>query len=76
LANANVGDKPQIEDVDDQDDESDRLGTEGRKLRRMMRKNNREDDNGEEDMYGSSDSVGPPFCSACPTRLHDMRTEC
>ena len=57
MANANVGDKPQIEDSGDEDDEDDLFGDqdakrERRKLKKMMRKGQDRDD-----IYGSSDSV-------------------
>lgn len=55
IANANVGDRPQI--GDDLDDEEDLFGNkeltrDGRKLRKMMRKRM-----GSEDLFGDSDEV-------------------
>lgn len=55
LANANVGDRPQIDDNDD-DDEDDlfgdgKLNSEGKRLRKMIRDRDGDDD------YDSSDSV-------------------
>ena len=54
MANTNVGDKPQIA-VDDDDDDlfGDKLNTEGKRLRRMMRKGL----NGQADDLFESDSV-------------------
>ena len=51
LANRNVGDRPQLEENSDDDDEEDpfALTSEGRRLRRMMRKRGEE----ERDLYGS-----------------------
>jgi hypothetical protein len=60
MANANVGDKPQIEDSGDEDDDEDLFGDEDvkkerRKLKKMMRRGQDRDD-----IYGSSDSVSMP----------------
>lgn len=55
LANANVGDRPQINDNDDEDDDDlfgdGKLNAEGKRLRKMMRDRDGNDD------YDSSDSV-------------------
>jgi transcription initiation factor TFIIF subunit alpha len=55
LANANVGDRPQIDSGDESDDDllGDRLNTEGKKLKRMMRKRGDRDD----DIFGSDEDV-------------------
>lgn len=56
MANANVGDKPQIEEDDEEEDDlfGDKLNTEGKKLRKMMKKRS----NGQaDDVFGESDSV-------------------
>lgn len=66
MANANVGDRPQIEDDDDDDDDDlfgdSKLNSEGKKLRRMMKERGGMDD------YDSSDSVS--FLSCLPIVLN------
>ena len=59
MANANVGDRPQIESdgSDDDDMEADRLNAEGKRLRRMMKKRG-----AVVDESGDSDSVS---CIPC-----------
>lgn len=56
-ANANVGDRPHVDESDDDDDDlfgdkRDKLDSEGKRLRKLMRKHGRED---EQDLYASTD---------------------
>lgn len=61
MANANVGDKPQIDNEASDEDLEDlfgdtKLNTEGRRLRKQLKQKA-----GNEDMYGDPDSVCPVF---------------
>lgn len=68
LANANVGDRPQIDSGDDEDDDDlfgeGKLNAAGKKLKKMIR-----DRDGEENDYYSSDSVSYFGRQICGRRL-------
>jgi len=52
MANATVGDRPQIEEEDDSDEERQRLNDNGKQLRKALRKRGERDD-----IFGSDDEV-------------------
>ena len=62
MANVNVGDRPQIDSGEDEDEEKDdlfgdKLNIEGKRLRRMMKKRDANDD-----MYDSGSVSEPLEC--------------